>query len=62
MKKEVIMADKEKTIFSIQVPNEMNEELEEETKRKSRSRNFIVNLALKTFLEKPEKDRDKLYP
>ncbi|MBP9888114.1 MAG: hypothetical protein KBF93_17575 [Leptospiraceae bacterium] len=56
------MVDKEKTIFSIQVPNEMNEELEEETKRKSRSRNFIVNLALKTFLEKPEKDRDKLYP
>ncbi|MBK9499002.1 MAG: hypothetical protein IPQ05_04850 [Leptospiraceae bacterium] len=62
MKKEAIMADKEKTIFSIQVPNEMSEELEEETKRKSRSRNFIVNLALKTFLEKPEKDRDKLYP
>ncbi|MBP7280715.1 MAG: hypothetical protein KBA66_04010 [Leptospiraceae bacterium] len=56
------MADKEKIIFSIQVPSEMNEELEEETKRKSRSSNFIVNLALKVFLEKPEKDRDKLYP
>lgn len=36
--------------------------LEEETKRKSRSRNFIVNLALKLFLEKTEKERDKLYP
>jgi metal-responsive CopG/Arc/MetJ family transcriptional regulator len=56
------MADKEKTVFSIQVPKEMNEELDEETKRKSRFRNFVVNLALRLFLDKPEKERDKLYP
>jgi metal-responsive CopG/Arc/MetJ family transcriptional regulator len=59
---EVSMADKEKIVFSIQVPKEMNEELDEETKRKSRSRNFVVNLALRLFLDKPEKERDKLYP
>jgi predicted transcriptional regulator len=48
--------------FSITLKPELNKALDEETKRKDRKKNFIVNLALKLFLEKPEKERDKLYP
>lgn len=46
----------------LKFPKDLKEKLDEETKRKSRSRNFIVNLALKTFLDKPEKDRYTFYP
>lgn len=48
--------------FSITLKPELNKALEEEIKRKDRKKNFIVNLALKLFLEKTEKERDKLYP
>lgn len=40
----------------------MNEVIEDVEQSKDRKKNFIVKLALKLFLEKPEKDRDKLYP
>ncbi|MBP7280740.1 MAG: hypothetical protein KBA66_04135 [Leptospiraceae bacterium] len=48
--------------FSITLKPELNKALEDEVNRKDRKKNFIVNLALKLFLEKTEKERDKLYP